>query len=1691
METELKPRIFAPAFLSLIAIVLPAAARTTDLLRFGDPASEQAHGLNAQASETGTGALGQPLRRFLPLAAGDWRGGSASFRLKVRGDAPNYLTVRLWGEEVSGNQATLYCDGKQLGYRQLSDIDILDQGGKYPAAPGRFHYITHPLPEALTRGKREIACTMRITGPVWRYGGEFSSFQQAMKEPSRGFYALMVHSEKMAPLDKVEGRAPAAPVNTDSDSAVLERVKRRVDGQLEKLWTAGSPANQLQISFLAKTYETPWSKGYQSPRNLAAILAGIDAIWELYKADHRIAYEDKATPNPGWFGLGLAGHALKITAPVLRRELDATLANTDGTQITRRKALETMFADSRKWNKEHRRLFTNQSMIKDLYGIWNNNEGLIAIGSPLAEPREKLLPFLYESVGLLPWSGSRNANDEPTYAAAEADAKFSVPKNYYQTTAKGLTRELGYVGGYGEVLDWVVDIYDATRPAKGLPGDSKIRAQLVKIAQARAWFRYPHWDANGKRAMRLEAAAGWRDLYSPSDVIYGQRPSWDASPLQSAVATGDPVLQGYAQQMLADGQFFPSVDHMLESATLRATIGLIPVVEEYEALRKLPPQPYRLPMSAGQPDFVFSDEEDGVVALKHGNDILYASLYWRANYGISGKARVHYITPVTDRVATVMLDRQEYEASGLFYIRPDNPHLNGTRFTVRYPDDGPVWTAGEKQPVAKLPEGTKYVPGEDNSFAGRADYYQLTYGPYLIAMNSSKGKTFKVSLPQRAKAVRELVRGTMIEPGTHTLELAAGSTVVVYLGEADVPVARPRLVAGAEQGRDALAQRIAKDSARARQLAALKARVQPYVDRHRSEPDWVVSRLQMYWQSHATNVYVKSGFYDHADGRAPVPTVRFSGARDSSTAYLTPKLEDVKPYMGEGDKLYLQNRSIPGQPWEWAAQSKTGVIIQNINMRIAELARDAAFLYWYTGDETYARFAYDIFDTYMTGLYHRAAPVELEQGHGQTLVGMQSFESIHEDIAGVLAESYDFIRGYALAQGDGKRAIHEAAFKKWADVILDHGVPWNNWNLIKARFVLQIAAVLQPDAEYADRRGKDYYVHAVIEGRGPRQWPLQRLLEFGYDSQTAMWNESPGYSNNVIDDYMECLELLERVAGIDLLPKMPLLPRVAAALPQYLLPNGRTVGFGDSRYDFLRTASIERLLAYAHRHGLKQEAAHYAALLSAIRSASGATQRAAAGGVHGILGEDGQAPGPQTATRVEDYQTPTFHAPNASWLIQRNGHLGDKQKALVISQVGSAGNHAHANGIAMELFAEGLSLAPESGKGSSYLQNDHLEYYSQFPAHNTVVVDGQSTYPSMKSNHPFVLQAAYPAPGSPAAGAFPLATFTDVSFTEPETNAEQRRVLATVRLGEGSGYFVDIFRSRRRDGKDRYHDYIYHNLGQAMRFSGIGGEPLSTAASDRLAFADGDLVGYDYWSRRQSLTSVHPLQASFELKLPERRVAMTAWLQGAEKREFFSVQAPPSKSWAKGMLPEGVDTMPLQTLVIRQLGEAWSHPFTAVFEAASDGATGAVQNVEEIIPPQAKGQAVALRVTAKGGERQTIISSDGAVYVHGGQRLVGRYGIAAEKNGVLDYLFLGHGREISAQGYAIAARNGGASAALWQAQGQWHYTASHPATLRVPAAWPAELTLPDGRRVRARSATMDGKQVRVFELPAMAAGRLR
>lgn len=737
--------------------------------------------MKSTGSDIVAGGLSEPARRLLPPATKDWQGGRLTFVLKVDPEKLNYVTARLWGSDTSPNRLILYIEGKQVGYRHLGDIDLLDIGDTEPAYNGRFFYRTSPLPLSLTRGKSELVCEIRSTGPIWGYGTTFDRYQQSMTQPTRGLYRVFTHTDGFfAPTeDEKQGLPPETiPVRSEPGIEVLNRLKERVSREITKQLASEKPLNQMQLQFLAKAYDVKWTPAFQNPEVVRQVIKGVDTLFVAFRKDPKIAQAGPASYNPEWFGLGPVGDCASLLAEPLQSSLNEKISDGAGGTVTRRAAWSEMLVASRDWHRRHRRLYTNQTMINDLY-IFAAHRGIAAIDPEHALPDSEMLRYLYESVGLQPWRDS----DPGGAGATEMGGKsWGVGDHYWQLTAKGLTKELGYVGYYGEVLDWMTQIYDVTRPRPGQPGDPKIKAQLEKMAHARAAFRYPMLDAEGYRAMRIETVIGWRDVHYPGEVCYGERISWDGSALYAAAAALDPESIGYAQQLFADHQFFSTLADRMKEPGLRVTAGLLGVPDQYEILQSQKASPHRLPMTPGQPDFAFTDEEDGVVALKHGDDILYVSLYWRARYAVNFRARVHYITPRFDRIAVVQ-EETLFEPSGSTYSQPDWTNFGFGGGGLRYPEKLSSAHAGETLPIAKIPEGVNFKPGDENVYAGRGSFYTLRYGPYLIGMNCTTEQTHRLAWPAGVAEARDLVSGKTVKPHDQAgLTVGPRSTVVLWLG---------------------------------------------------------------------------------------------------------------------------------------------------------------------------------------------------------------------------------------------------------------------------------------------------------------------------------------------------------------------------------------------------------------------------------------------------------------------------------------------------------------------------------------------------------------------------------------------------------------------------------------------------------------------------------------------------------------------------------------------------------------------------------------------------------------------------------------------------------------------------------------------------------------------------------------------
>ena len=747
-------------------------------------------------------------------------------------------------------------------------------------------------------------------------------------------------------------------------------------------------------------------------------------------------------------------------------------------------------------------------------------------------------------------------------------------------------------------------------------------------------------------------------------------------------------------------------------------------------------------------------------------------------------------------------------------------------------------------------------------------------------------------------------------------------------------------------------------------MKELESKIRPYAERHVTDPEWIVSRLQMYWDTHATDVYVKGEVYSHAEGHAPVPTVRFAGAREASSNYRRPALADILPYQDTAG-LWMYNKTLPGEPMEKVEPGKTGGNITSINYEILNLARDAAFLYWWSGEESYAEFAADIFDTYMTGLYYRNVPVDLNHGHQQTLIGLTSFEVIHEDIAVSCAECYDFLHGYLEKTLPEKLPVYEEAFRKWADNIIAGGVPHNNWNLIQAQFVLRIALVLSPDSCYADGRGREWFLNEILNEDSIRQWSPGKLIGYGFDAATGLWKESPGYSTMVVSEWSSFVNLLDTVLGVDLVEAYPILADAVEATPEYLFPNGIICGWGDTHCGPLRTDYFQRMIANARTHGKTEQEKLFTAMYKCFVPESGQNDGKAArlpAKVSTFTSMKPLVPDPSVeAGRIEDYVSPVFWSEGVSWFAARTGM--DPQKSLMMSIAGSMGNHMHANGISMELYGKGYIQAADLGRGSGYTNLDHREFYSQFPAHNTVCVDGISSYPTMQSSHAFSLNGCYPAPERKD-GFYPGLMFGDFSFIEPETYSDQRRT------DPDNGYYIDVFRSKRRDGKDKMHDYFYHNIGQRFDLS-VPVEP-----TEELAFAGAHLSAYSYlWNKSAAMTS-DDVQGTFTMDCSDgSQAGMKMWMKGENNRKVFKAYSPYIDGLSRMPMPYDVKNSPCLTFVARQYGEAWSHPFTAVYEPFSTAAPGAVESVEYLSCGNGS-DAAGVAVTKTDGRHDVVISSD-------------------------------------------------------------------------------------------------------------------
>lgn len=722
-----------------------------------------------------------------------------------------------------------------------------------------------------------------------------------------------------------------------------------------------------------------------------------------------------------------------------------------------------------------------------------------------------------------------------------------------------------------------------------------------------------------------------------------------------------------------------------------------------------------------------------------------------------------------------------------------------------------------------------------------------------------------------------------------------------------------------------------------KELVEKKAKnLEKYIKYWQDDPTWLVSRLQMNWNTKHNKVYLKGGQFSHSEGSAPVPTVRYSGTRDWATDYKRPKLEDVEPYFDDPRGLFLEHKKTGKK--EWVHPSKAGFAIEKINEEIMDLVADVAFLYWLTGNEKYAQFATPVFLTYMEGMYYREAPVDLERSNQQHISGLATFEVIHEGIVVPLVTTYDFLYNYFKSQNISlDNAV--AVLQKWGDQIIEKGIPDNNWNLFQARFLTFIALALESNSNYQNGKGREYFLNHTFKISTDRQLAIKESL-LVYDQNNGIWPESANYSVHVITTLLKIFTLLDNATNVNEFLNYPIVEKAALASFQYLFPSGYMVGFGDSAHKILPPENFELLIANYRKYSLKKKEALMSGLLNQM-IAKKLYKRQAKGFFELFFYVDELVQQDHKTSTIKELTSPTFYAPNVSMFNQR---LGEGKQATMVSTVGSYGNHAHANGISIELFANNYVLGPDLGKGPSYWHPTHREFYSRFPAHNTVVVDGQSDYSAMRSYNPFILDNAYPKSGQYPS--FDKVTFSKVAFVEPKTVSDQQRFTAIIASNTSQNYIVDVFRSKKQNPGKQKHEYIYHNLGQSLALFDKQGQALNLTATTDLSSEKGDLKGYDYFTDKLKAQTSDDFTALFTLKSKNQsNILMKLWVKGSSNQTVYSVKSPKSNASSKGTAPAEVLSKPLPTLILKREEAAWANPFAVVFNPYTEGQDNSIENV--------------------------------------------------------------------------------------------------------------------------------------------------
>lgn len=792
--------------------------------------------------------------------------------------------------------------------------------------------------------------------------------------------------------------------------------------------------------------------------------------------------------------------------------------------------------------------------------------------------------------------------------------------------------------------------------------------------------------------------------------------------------------------------------------------------------------------------------------------------------------------------------------------------------------------------------------------------------------------------------------------------------------------------------------------------ADMNKSVTPYVDRHQTDPQWILSRYLMnripgkrYTRIYSDNSgsrVVKS------EGDAPVPTVRISSylrspITEKGTSFRKPTLDEIIP----NDTARLMNlyNSETGQK-EWTDPQ---LYVAAINGGINQLALDAAILFWLNGEEKYATFAADILDQWAKGAYYQEPIV------GPCRTGFLNLQTLDDQSYRPLILAYDFVKPFMKQKGYELK-WYETVFEKFASTMVFRGFWNNNWFAAESSTLVFAALSLE------NKQKRDYYLQIFLErdtvNGGCGQLALPTTVE-KWLTPDGHWKEPGGYHNYPVGNLLLASLALEK-NGYDVFQKFPALFKASYVMLKYSFPNLTVGAFGDTNRASQSGESLEIGLIGAVKYNRPELPEMLASMKKMIEGGIYSREKSEFLGLLCFL--------PEIQEAKTDYQWPRAGTLDfAKLFIQRNGT--DPKTGLMVGVQGATYNHNHCNGISMELYGIGEVFGIDAGNGPNYEHPLHRNYYAQWAAHNTVVAAGMSSSvpfsgaAGAKNIGQIELAAMEPMPDATAVSS--NYSFTDTRYFDKSTSTHQARTLGIVRTSETTGYYVDIYRSDNPISND----YVYHNIGDEVIFLNDKRKLLKTIDA-KYPVTEKDYPGFRFYSDVKKLAEYQEnLIACFSIKDENSKdLFMQALIAGSDKRDFY--QAMSLKIKTAGNRYNG---KPLPLFTIRTESEAKSKPFVVIYEPYQ-GELG--YSVERISVEKHTDSDVftALTVLSKGGLQQQIfqsvepskkINSEGCVFS-------GYYGVVGFEGEKLTSIYLGKGNEISQSGYSLKSKKPDGSANL-------------------------------------------------------------